>query len=94
MSKEEECVLDDVGVWLRGGRLIMVSQLAPFHFHLIPKKVDRARILRIDSMIENTTTFACAHVGLCNLEIPQDPHDHLCPSNLLVQFLQLRPAAP
>ena len=33
------------------------------------KEVDRDKILRIDSVIENTTTFACVHVGLCNLEM-------------------------
>ena len=40
---------------------------------LILKEVDRAKMLRIDSLIENTTTFACAQIGLCNLEIPQHP---------------------
>ena len=60
-----------MGVCLRSGRLIVTLQLAPSRFYLILKDVDRA--IRIDSMIENTTTFACAHVGLCNLEIPQHP---------------------
>ena len=32
-------------------------------FHLILKEVDRAKMLRIDSVIENTTTFACVQLG-------------------------------
>lgn len=52
----------------RDGRLIMVSQLAPFRFYLILKEEDRDKMLRIHSRIENTT-FARAHVGLCILEM-------------------------